>query len=784
MKNFKEYAFGASMGQYQPVANLGDFAGKSYYGGLHANAEKKITQSDLDQVEKYADRLFAALGIDVEFTRHFMDRVNDARNIKQITVAELIRLFKQAHRRYGKKIAKMTDQANAVINDMKTDINMPFVIDVDRKGDMELIAKTVMRKKNFTTSASSPKLSFESFQSKLDEVASADFAPIAHQQSLSKIIFSPAGYGTDASATSTIRGGPGSVANTMWLPISGSIFKRVFPKQVRTTTFHVTNFRYFDQLYAIQNSRRSISTFANMDRKSIYQGIQSGSGLVVEVEGNVLAAAREDVMSIPELSGRRMMAFNFFRGPWGEKDVMKMQKGLERLLKTLVDRYYTAFGDDYGNMVPSPRDDDFTKWRHIRAAYDQAKSKRDRTAGRTMQKIVKEYMDGVEKVFMQNAKQVQDTLTRYIERKKTDEQWDEIVVDDFNIKKVYIIEDSDELMPGDAEEFINQISLTKLPVARVYSHDMEEYARDIAQGKNVKLNTTVRDAYLDLVKDTPDSAKPSKPKSGKIEITGMSPLGVHTQKEQFNEAPRIPRKKGQPAGSDKHSDLYTDEDPRGTIHGLGFKDVETAKASVKKIEGSDRTHAHKIQAAIAMEQRARVMGKTAEAAVYRKYIEKMKKKTKEMRKKKMNEDEHGFKCPPGYKFDSEIMQCVPKKSRFKTLRYYPYFLSRNGSSSNQQSDQSQDGQNGNGNGAGNGNGNGAGNGGGNSGGNGNNEVYLAADVRKMPGGGYGVFADKFVKGKRVMTPGGKHQKELKKVYKNKKDANDYMAAIMIAKGGG
>ena len=207
MKNFKEYAFGASMGQYQPVANLGDFAGKSYYGEFHANAEKKITQSDLDQVEKYADRLFAALGIDVEFTRHFMDRVNDARNIKQITVAELIRLFKQAHRRYGKKIAKMTDQANAVINDMKTDINMPFVIDIDRKGDMELIAKTVMRKKNFTTSASSPKLSFESFQSKLDEVASADFAPIAHQQSLSKIIFSPAGYGTDASATSTIRGG-------------------------------------------------------------------------------------------------------------------------------------------------------------------------------------------------------------------------------------------------------------------------------------------------------------------------------------------------------------------------------------------------------------------------------------------------------------------------------------------------------------------------------------------------------------------------------------------------
>ena len=102
--------------------------------------------------------------------------------------------------------------------------------------------------------------------------------------------------------------------------------------------------------------------------------------------------------------------------------------------------------------------------------------------------------------------------------------------------------------------------------------------------------------------------------------------------DYLNEAPRIPRKKGQPAGSDKHSDLYTDENPKGTIQGLGFKDVETAKASVSKIENSGKTHAHKIQAAIAMEQRAKVMGKKAEAAVYRSYIEKMKKKTKEMNK--------------------------------------------------------------------------------------------------------------------------------------------------------
>jgi hypothetical protein len=110
-------------------------------------------------------------------------------------------------------------------------------------------------------------------------------------------------------------------------------------------------------------------------------------------------------------------------------------------------------------------------------------------------------------------------------------------------------------------------------------------------------------------------------------------------KEESN--PRIPRKKGQPANSKKHSDLYTDENPKGTIHGLGFKDVATAKASVAKIKKSSRSHAHKIQAAIAMEQRARVMGKTSEAAVFRKFINSMKKKTKQMNEEVIVEKRDG-----------------------------------------------------------------------------------------------------------------------------------------------
>jgi hypothetical protein len=118
---------------------------------------ESITQNDLKGIEVYADKLFKALGIDVEFTRHFLDRVNDARNQKDITTDELTALFRKTYHTHGKRISKLGPDAEAVIADMASDINMPFVLNWDRDNEeLDLVAKTVMRKKNFMTS--NPKL--------------------------------------------------------------------------------------------------------------------------------------------------------------------------------------------------------------------------------------------------------------------------------------------------------------------------------------------------------------------------------------------------------------------------------------------------------------------------------------------------------------------------------------------------------------------------------------------------------------------------------------------------
>ena len=41
---------------------------------------------------------------------------------------------------------------------------------------------------------------------------------------------------------------------------------------------------------------------------------------------------------------------------------------------------------------------------------------------------------------------------------------------------------------------------------------------------------------------------------------------------------------------------------------------------MSRIRNSGRSHAHKIQAAVSMEQRAKAAGKSKEAAVFRRYI--------------------------------------------------------------------------------------------------------------------------------------------------------------------
>ena len=111
-----------------------------------------ITDDQLQKLEKYLDYLYDAIGIDVNFTKHFIERVNDARNGKQITVAELVDIFRKSYAKHGDVMKNAKVGWEAVLTDKSSEVNLPFVINYDaRNKELDLVAKTVMRKHNFLT---------------------------------------------------------------------------------------------------------------------------------------------------------------------------------------------------------------------------------------------------------------------------------------------------------------------------------------------------------------------------------------------------------------------------------------------------------------------------------------------------------------------------------------------------------------------------------------------------------------------------------------------------------
>lgn len=108
------------------------------------------TPKQLKDLETFADRLLNKYGVDIEFTKHFGERMSDERNKPCIKLSELQQFFKKLEKQKASKI-KQHGEGQAVLVDLQKDLNLPVVIDMI--GDtFEVRMKTIMRKKNFQTS--------------------------------------------------------------------------------------------------------------------------------------------------------------------------------------------------------------------------------------------------------------------------------------------------------------------------------------------------------------------------------------------------------------------------------------------------------------------------------------------------------------------------------------------------------------------------------------------------------------------------------------------------------
>ena len=70
-----------------------------------------------------------------------LDRVNDERNVRQ-PASELTRLFKQIYKQHGRPIAQLGPDAEAVMKDLATDVNVPPALRWDNaNNELDLLLK-------------------------------------------------------------------------------------------------------------------------------------------------------------------------------------------------------------------------------------------------------------------------------------------------------------------------------------------------------------------------------------------------------------------------------------------------------------------------------------------------------------------------------------------------------------------------------------------------------------------------------------------------------------------
>ena len=223
------------------------------------------------------------------------------------------------------------------------------------------------------------------------------------------------------------------------IPLSPSIMKRIWPKSIRSKAFHLTDFDGVKKLKGMQKGKRSISAFYNMDDYMISDGIKTEGGYVVELEGDVLAASPDDISSQPDKSGRRWITvsslmnspFDSDPGLGGKAKLKGIEKDIESLLVDIMAK------NDLGPYKKALTTTEINKgWSYL------GKS----TGGKEKSLIIKDYIDGMEKVMKKYSKKLGSILTDYTKKRTLDPNpdsgdkamWDELVVNNFKIQKIHV----------------------------------------------------------------------------------------------------------------------------------------------------------------------------------------------------------------------------------------------------------------------------------------------------------------------------------------------------------
>ena len=260
--------------------------------------------------------------------------------------------------------------------------------------------------------------------------------------------------------------------NKLMIPISSSMYKRIWPETLRATVFHTTDEDGVKAIAKLQGKKKQISAFFYMQSRYMEKGVATYgvARSVLEMDADVILSAKGDVMTEVDRSGRRYTTISDLQETSRFTDFKKVEKDLETMFTKLVNKYLER--DKFQSSL-----DEFGLWHMAKRKVDS----------KTMRLIIKDYLDGMESVIKKNIKTFSSAMLSYAKKRETDYSWDEQVVNNFKVKTAHFFKLK---LDKDGENSL-------IPI----QNEMMEFAK--SKGWNVKM----WDAAIELEVYTREVAK-------------------------------------------------------------------------------------------------------------------------------------------------------------------------------------------------------------------------------------------------------------------------------------
>ena len=230
------------------------------------------------------------------------------------------------------------------------------------------------------------------------------------------------------------------------LPISKKMFDRLLGERKPIRAVHITDFNGFEDLIALQKSRKQVSAMTYISDTTIERvrdGIAQSGGMAIVLKGSPVLSSDIDLHTLVDDQGRRWIMLQNITQSMGFDMLWKgMKKNIEDVRDEILYELEKKFGGSppFWEYLHVPLESE--EWEEFQDELKRAdkKIKRKVTMRQLQGFAIKRYMDKIERqVWKPNLKALESGVFDPIGEQNKRSNWNEVSLVDFEIKEVHIV---------------------------------------------------------------------------------------------------------------------------------------------------------------------------------------------------------------------------------------------------------------------------------------------------------------------------------------------------------